>query len=81
MEDVLISDQLDCTDDAYWMELTGDFAFMQWLIIEQIKLDIAISNDLAQYSHENWVLSYRKYSFMPNIKTRLERAKKGRERS
>jgi hypothetical protein len=29
MEDVLISDQLDCTDDAYWMELTGDFAFMQ----------------------------------------------------
>jgi hypothetical protein len=29
MEDVMISDQLDCTDDAYWLELTGDFSFLQ----------------------------------------------------
>jgi hypothetical protein len=29
MEDVLISDQLDCLDDPYWLELAGDLAFMQ----------------------------------------------------
>jgi len=31
MQDVLIGDQfgLDCIDDAYWLELAGDFRFMQ----------------------------------------------------